>query len=89
MEQDNDIKAKLFNLIRKGDVTLWAGAGISVYAGYPSGNSLRDIIFNSMDESEKSVVDMHLPLDDLAEELTRLKSGSFDCLYLLLWRRTG
>ena len=36
-------KERLFELISKEDVILFAGAGLSMYAGYPNGNGLRSI----------------------------------------------
>ncbi|HVS92334.1 MAG TPA: SIR2 family protein [Mucilaginibacter sp.] len=38
----------LFKLVRKGDVAIWVGAGFSMYAGYPSGEKLKKIIYSEL-----------------------------------------
>ena len=49
-------KLSLFENISKEEVVLFAGAGLSLYAGFPSGNALRDIFFNSLNEAEKAQI---------------------------------
>lgn len=71
MEKDN-----LFNLIRNEEVIIWAGAGISIGAGYPSGKKLSEILYSNLSESEKNVIDENLNLPDLAEEIYRVKGGN-------------
>ena len=41
----NIYKESLFQSISKGEVVLWAGAGLSLYAGLPSGARLREILY--------------------------------------------
>jgi hypothetical protein len=76
-------KENLFELIRREEVVIWAGAGFSMYAGYPSANELASKIYNSLLESEKKHISPHLPLPDLAEEYNRTK-GSRHPLYKIL-----
>lgn len=66
-------KERLFELIRKEEVLIWAGAGMSMYAGYPSGNELAKRIYNSLTSSEKEIISPNLLLPDLAEEYNRLR----------------
>lgn len=71
MEKDN-----LFNLIRNEEVIIWAGAGISINAGYPAGKKLSEILYNDLSESEKQVIGKNLNLPDLTEEIYRVKGGN-------------
>jgi hypothetical protein len=76
-------KDSLFQLIRNEDVILWAGAGLSLYAGYPSGKSLRDELCNSLSPSEIQALDTNLNLPDFAEEIYRLKGTKNPILQIL------
>ena len=38
---------RLISLIRNKEIVLWAGSGLSLYAGYPSGTAFCDIICNA------------------------------------------
>lgn len=80
-------KLSLFENISKEEVVLFAGAGLSLYAGFPSGNVLRDIFFNSLNEAEKAqiipnfqeidenYVTQSLNLMDLTEAIYDLKGN--------------
>ncbi|MDV3579778.1 hypothetical protein CMU79_17715 [Elizabethkingia anophelis] len=80
-------KLSLFENISKEEVVLFAGAGLSLYAGFPSGNALRDIFFNSLNEAEKAhiipnfreidenYVTQSLNLMDLTEDIFNLKGN--------------
>lgn len=70
----------LLNLIRKEDVIIWAGAGFSMYAGYPSGNRLCNILLNSLSDSERKNINENLQLPGLAEEFYRIKGGNKNSL---------
>ncbi|HEX5154774.1 MAG TPA: SIR2 family protein [Parafilimonas sp.] len=74
----------LFYLIRKEDIVLWAGAGFSSYAGYPSGKALAEILYNNLTPSQKKQIDKNLPLDHLAEEFIRLNGGKQNSLIRIL-----
>ncbi|WP_116787288.1 SIR2 family NAD-dependent protein deacylase [Flavobacterium psychrotrophum] len=77
-------KENLFKHIRSEDVILWAGAGLSLYAGYPSGTELKNIILNDLSQSEKTDINENLPLTDLTEEYCRLKLSSRNSLINIL-----
>ena len=62
-------KERLFELISKEDVILFAGAGLSMYAGYPNGNGLRSIFYNKLNNKEKEVIDEHQTLSNLTQNL--------------------
>ncbi|WP_278551480.1 SIR2 family NAD-dependent protein deacylase [Elizabethkingia bruuniana] len=80
-------KLSLFENISKEEVVLFAGAGLSLDAGFPSGNTLRDIFFNSLNEAEKAqiipnfqeidenYVTQSLNLMDLTEAIYDLKGN--------------
>lgn len=75
---------KIFELIRKEQVVLWVGSGFSLYAGYPSGKQLSQIIYDSLTISEKEEVSNNLPLTEMAEQYIRLKLDSKNSLNNLL-----
>ena len=52
-----EYQERLFELISKEEVVLFAGAGISLYAGYPNGNELRDKFWERLSASEKQNFD--------------------------------
>lgn len=69
-------KESLYEFIRKEEVIIWAGAGMSLYAGYPSSKELCEILIKSLTSHEKKAIDINLPLPDLAEEIYRLKGNN-------------
>tara|TARA_R110002050_G_scaffold79810_4_gene170580 strand:+ start:38942 stop:40840 length:1899 start_codon:yes stop_codon:yes gene_type:complete len=81
-----DNKQRLFELIRREDVIIWAGAGLSLYAGYPSGKKLKEILFDSLLNSEKAEISESLPLSlpDFAEEYYRIKGNDMSSLIQVL-----
>jgi len=74
----------LFYLVRKEDIVLWVGAGFSLYAGYPSGKALSELLYSNLTPSQKIEIDKNLPLDDLAEEFIRLNGGKQNSLIRIL-----
>ena len=66
----------LFEFVRKEEAILWAGAGMSLYAGFPSGNDLKKRLIDSLNTKEQAVINHELPLPSLAEEIYRLKGGN-------------
>ncbi|MGU3375211.1 SIR2 family NAD-dependent protein deacylase [Chryseobacterium sp. M5A1_1a] len=68
-------KERLFELISKEEVILFAGAGLSLYAGYPSGNALKQIFYNRLTKAEQDQVDKTASLASLTEEIYNLKSS--------------
>lgn len=71
---------RVIELIRKGEVVLFCGAGMSLYAGYPSGRQLAQRIYESMTDPEKGCIDANLALPELAEEYVNLKLGKRNAL---------
>lgn len=67
---------RLIALIRDGKIVLWAGSGLSLYAGYPSGAEFCNIICNAAKTmSDKEILLRHKPsLMDTAEEFEQLYS---------------
>ena len=77
-------KSKIFEYVREEKVTLWAGAGLSKYAGYPLASELKEIIFNRLTEDEKILIDRNLSLDLLSEEFVRIKYDDKTILHEIL-----
>lgn len=77
-------KENLFELIRKEEVIIWAGAGMSLYAGYPSGKKLGEILVENLSAKEKESLDTNLTLPNLAEEFYRLKGNNKNSLIRIL-----
>lgn len=77
-------KDSLFELISKEDVIIWVGSGFSLYAGFPSGQSLGDILIESLSITERSLINKNLPLPELAEEFYRLKGNNRNTLIKIL-----
>ncbi len=69
-------KEKLFELVRREEVVIWAGAGLSLYAGYPSGKKLTEILYNSLSKSEKRQIRKSQALPDFAEDFVKLKNDT-------------
>ena len=67
---------RLISLIRNKKIILWAGSGLSLYAGYPSGTKFCDIICNAAkSESDKAILTRHKSvLMSIAEEFEQLYS---------------
>ena len=68
-------KESLFQAISKGEVVLWAGAGLSLYAGLPSGVQLREILYEGLTPLEKEEVGKESELSHLADEICVLKGN--------------
>lgn len=77
-------KENLFELVRKEEVVIWAGAGMSLYAGYPSGKRLAEILIENLTPEEKESIDVRIPLPDLAEEFYRLRGNNKNSLIRIL-----
>lgn len=71
----NIYKESLFQSISKGEVVLWAGAGLSLYAGLPSGARLREILYEGLTLLEKEEVRKNSDLSHLADEICKLKGN--------------
>ncbi len=75
---------KIFELVRQEKIVLWAGSGLSKYAGYPLGKELSEILYNSLTIAERGEIEDKMALPDLSEQLIRLKGGKRDHLITLL-----
>ena len=78
---------RVFQLIRKEDISLFVGAGLSLKAGYPSGHQLVeticDDIKNELSVNELSIL-KHQPLPFVAEKYIQIRNGSRNSLIQLL-----
>ena len=72
---ENMYKESLFEAISKGEVVLWVGAGLSLYAGLPSGVQLREILYEGLTPLEKEEVGKNSDLSHLADEICTLKGN--------------
>lgn len=77
-------KDRVFELIRKEELILFVGAGMSLYAGYPSGEMLCKILFDNLTEDLKKEVDSNMNLPKLSEEIYNLKGGNKNYLFQIL-----
>ncbi|MBN2837077.1 MAG: SIR2 family protein [Candidatus Delongbacteria bacterium] len=69
-------KERLFELIRREEVVMWVGAGFSRYAGYPSGNELKNIFYESLTRSEKRQLRKSSPLPELTDHFVKIRNNS-------------
>lgn len=74
-EMTPDIK-RLITMIRNRKIVLWAGSGLSLYAGYPSGSTFCNIICDAAKtEEDKEILLKHRTvLVNVAEEFEQLYS---------------
>lgn len=67
-------KDSAFQLVRSGDAVLWAGAGLSLYAGYPKASDLAKLLHKDLTPKQQKDISEHLSLEVLAEEFERAKN---------------
>jgi len=79
----------LINKVRKEDVILWAGAGLSLYSGLPTGKEIATAIVNQMPEEYQKY--FQVPegyqgkgLPEIAEEFVQMNNGSTAELFQLV-----
>lgn len=77
-------KERIFELIRNEEVVLFVGAGMSMYAGCPSGAKLAEILHNGLTEELKKDVTLNYDLSKLAEEICNIKAGNKNYLFSTL-----
>lgn len=77
-------KDRIFELIRKEEVVLFVGAGMSLYAGYPSGEMLSKILYDNLTNDLKKEVDFDTNLPKLADDIYNLKGGNKNYLFEIL-----
>jgi len=79
-------KERLFELIRKEEVLLFAGAGLSMYAGYPLGKSLGETFYHNLTPSQQKEIELTSDLLKLTEDIFNIKNGSKNYLIEILKR---
>ncbi|MDL5514592.1 SIR2 family protein [Arenibacter sp. M-2] len=79
-------KERIFELIRKEEVVLFVGAGMSMYAGYPSGAVLSKIFYNNLSKDQKSDIEFTADLPRLANDIYYLNGGNKNYLFQILKR---
>jgi hypothetical protein len=65
----------IFELIRKEEVVLFAGAGMSRYAGYPSGADLAKILHDNLPDDIKPDIEFTYNLPKLCDDIFQLKGN--------------
>ncbi|MDR7371037.1 SIR2 family protein [Flavobacterium aquidurense] len=66
---------RIFELIRKEEVVLFAGAGMSRYAGYPSGGELADILYKNLSDDIREDIEPTFNLPKLCEDILLIKGN--------------
>lgn len=77
-------KEELFELIRGEEVVLWAGAGMSLYAGYPLGQGTAEFLYQSFPEEFKGELDIRKPLPQFVEDYVNLQNGNLNKVIRIL-----
>lgn len=68
-------KETLFRDVRRGEVLLWVGAGLSRYAGYPMGAKTVTLLHGSLSVGQQQQLDPSLALPRYSENLVDLHNG--------------
>lgn len=74
---------RLLDLIRSEQVILFAGAGLSKYAGYPMGGQLQNIFYQSLSDLAKSEIEPTRSLADLTDDLFHLYQSNNQIVRIL------
>ena len=77
-------KERLFELIRKEEILLFAGAGFSMYAGYPSGKDLAKIMHANLTPSQQNEIQLTSDLLQVTEDIYNIKNGNKNFLIEIL-----
>lgn len=77
-------KERIFELIRKEEAALFVGAGMSLYAGYPSGAQLAKIFFDNLTSDLQNQISFTNDLPKLAEDIYYIKGGNKNYLIEML-----
>ncbi|RHJ76378.1 SIR2 family protein [Parabacteroides sp. AM08-6] len=64
----------IFELVRRGEVLLFVGAGCSMTAGFPSGREFAQNLFDELKENERQGMQNGLLLPDMAEEFEKRRN---------------
>jgi hypothetical protein len=77
-------KDRIFELIRNEEIILFVGAGMSMYAGCPSGANLAKVLYDNLTNELKNDIEFTTDLPRLAEDIYNLKKGSKNYLLTTL-----
>jgi len=69
---ENVLLNKIFESVRKENAIIWAGAGVSIQAGFPSGQKLAETFLNSISESQTSYFENKSSLMEITEEFVQI-----------------
>lgn len=75
---------EVFELIRQEQVILWAGAGLSRYAGYPNAQKLGKLILKTLTPAQRALFQSNQSLDALAEQYVKVTGNKKDQLMAAL-----
>lgn len=64
---------RIFESVRKENAIIWAGAGVSLQAGFPSGIKLGKTFLGDLNDKERSYFDNKTSLLDITEEYVQIK----------------
>ena len=73
-----------FELVRSEQAIVWAGAGLSLYAGYPNANKLCSIIIKSLSKQHQSFFPKNSRLDTVCEQYVKINGNSKKTLFRIL-----
>lgn len=74
---------RLLELVSSEDVILFAGSGLSKYAGYPMGAQLQKIFYDSLSPSAKEDIESTRSLADLTDEIFHLHQSNNQIIRIL------
>jgi NAD-dependent SIR2 family protein deacetylase len=69
-------KESVFELIRKEEMILFAGAGMSLYAGFPSGKELAKILHKNLPISQQNEIELSSDLLQVGEDIFNIRNGN-------------
>lgn len=66
-------KERIFELVRNEEILLFIGAGMSRYAGYPSGAELAEILHKNLPSDLREHIDLTYDLSKIADDIYQVK----------------
>ncbi len=75
-----NLEEELFELIRAEEILLWAGAGLSLYAGYPSAKELCKKFISALPEDKSQLITSQDQLDIVTDEFLKICSNKRSAL---------
>lgn len=67
---------RIFELIRKEEVVLFVGAGMSYYAGYPLGGGLAQILYDKLTDDVRANIEFTYNLPKICQDIYTMKGGN-------------